>query len=296
MKKILTICLIAVFYTSINTAQELAPYFKVGTSSNTMQETAEAVIKALKDNEFTILGAYNPGQNGTLNVIAFTRNDLKNTVVKVKDRGALAGVLKVGLVKKNGVINISYTNPDYIFNAYLRNYYATYKFALDKVTADVKTALSTLGNEFTPFGGTIAATKLHKYHYKVMMPYFTDPVTLNEFASFEEGLKIIEDNLAAKKGQTKKVYKLLYTSQQVAVFGVGLNNNEEGESYFLPKIGEDHIAAMPYEIILQGNKATMLHGKYRLALSWPELTMGTFMKIMSTPGDIEDALKAVTEK
>ena len=52
---------------------------------------------------------------------------------------------------------------------------------------------------------------------------------------------------------------------------------------------------MPYEIILQGNKATMLHGRYRLALHWPELTMGTFMKIMSTPGDTEDTLEALCE-
>ena len=28
-----------------------------------------------------------------------------------------------------------------------------------------------------------------------------------------------------------------------------------------------------------------------LHLHWPELTMGTFMKIMSTPGDIEDTLE-----
>ena len=37
----------------------------------------------------------------------------------------------------------------------------------------------------------------------------------------------------------------------------------------------------------------MLHGKYRIALNWPELTMGTFMKIMSTPGDIEDTLEGL---
>jgi hypothetical protein len=39
----------------------------------------------------------------------------------------------------------------------------------------------------------------------------------------------------------------------------------------------------------------MLPGKYRLALHWPELTMGTFIKIMGTPGDIEDTLEAVCE-
>jgi hypothetical protein len=35
----------------------------------------------------------------------------------------------------------------------------------------------------------------------------------------------------------------------------------------------------------------MLNGRYRIALHWPELTMGTFTKIMSTPGDIKDMMK-----
>lgn len=83
--------------------------------------------------------------------------------------------------------------------------------------------------------------------------------------------------------------------KKVAVFGVGLLDSEDGEKHFLPIIGEDHIAAMPYDIILQGNEVSMLHGKYRFALYWPELTMGTFMKIMSTPGDVEDFMQALSK-
>ena len=52
---------------------------------------------------------------------------------------------------------------------------------------------------------------------------------------------------------------------------------------------------MPYEIILQGKTASILHGRYRIALHWPELTMGTFMKIMSTPGDIKNTMQGLTE-
>ncbi len=81
----------------------------------------------------------------------------------------------------------------------------------------------------------------------------------------------------------------------IAVFGVGLPDKEEGEAHFLPIIGESHVAAMPYEIILQKNVVTMLHGRYRFALHWPELTMGTFMKIKSSPGDVEDAMKTLVE-
>jgi len=275
--------------------QDLSPYIKIGESSETIKVVTEQVIQTLKDNAFTVLGSYNPSNKSSLGVIAFTRDDLKNTVVKVVDRGALAAIMKVGLMQKDGKVILSYTNPDYLLRAYLPKNYNSYKSTFTKFGEDLKTTLSSLGTEFTPFGGTVRADKLGKYHYKIMMPYFTDPVELNEFVSFEDGLKAITKNLEAKKGSAKLVYKLVYNNQKVAVFGVALQSKEDGESYFLPKIGEDHLAALPYEIILQGNKATMLHGKYRLALHWPELTMGTFMKIMSTPGDIEDTLEALCQ-
>lgn len=275
--------------------QDLSPYIKVGESSNTIQQVSENVIQTLSDNSFTVLGTYSPAGKSTLKVIAFTRNDLKNTVIKVADRGALAAVMKIGLVKKGDNVVISYTNPDYLLRAYLPTNYNTFKDVFVKFSADLKSTLSPLGNDFSPFGGSVQANKLGKYHYKIMMPYFTDPIELAEYDSFKQGLAIIEKNLKAKKGSTNEVYRLVYEKEKVAVFGVGLQSKENGESYFLPKIGEDHVAALPYEIILQGNKATMLHGKYRIALHWPELTMGTFMKIMSTPGDIEDTLEGLCE-
>ncbi|MDV7187664.1 hypothetical protein R3X25_10260 [Lutibacter sp. TH_r2] len=274
-------------------SQELSPYIKVGESTESVENISAKIITTLQNNQFTVLGTYNPSSKMNLKVITFTNNTLKNTVIKVKDRGALAAVFKIGLVKKDGKVVISYTNPDYILRAYLGDSFNTYKSVFSKFSSDLKTAMTPFGTYFKQFGGKIKADKLKKYHYKVMMPYFSDPVTLNEFSSFEEGLKIIETNLNARKGNTTKVYTLKYTNQKVAVFGVGLRSGKDGEANFLPKIGENHVAAMPYEIILQGTKATMLHGKYRLALHWPELTMGTFMKIMSTPGDIEDTLEAL---
>ncbi|PIX06889.1 MAG: hypothetical protein COZ76_06475 [Flavobacteriales bacterium CG_4_8_14_3_um_filter_35_10] len=274
-------------------AQDLSPYIKIGETNETMQQAFEKITKALESNSFTILGSYNPSNKSTLKVIAFTRTDLKEAVVKVADRGALAAVFKVGFVSLNGKVTISYTNPEYILRAYLRDNYNIYKGVFQKIEADLKTAFSTIGREFKPFGGAVKAENLKKYHYKIMMPYFTDPIMLNEFSSFENGKKIIEDNLKAKKGETVLVYKLIFEKENIAIFGIGLQNNVKGEAHFLPIIGENNIAAMPYEIILQDKKATMLHGKYRLALNWPELTMGTFMKIMSTPGDIEAVLKTV---
>jgi len=276
MKKIVLSIVALVGFALHSSSQEIAPYIEIGKSNNSIQQVSEDVLTALRENSFTILGTYNPSNKNSLKVIVFTRPDI--------------------LVQKNDIVSISYTNPDYFFRAYLRDSYDQNKSTFDKFSKDLRTAFASVGNDFTPFGGALEADKLKKYHYKIMMPYFTDPVTLNEFSSFEEGLSVIEANLKAKKGETLQVYKILYSDEKVAVFGVGLRSKEDGEAYFLPKIGEDHIAAMPYEIILQGKTATMLHGKYRIALSWPDLTMGTFMKIMSTPGDIEDTLEGLCIK
>ncbi len=273
--------------------QELAPYIRVSETRESMDITSGKVVDALKSNGFEVLGTYQPASRGDLEVIAFTRDDLKRTAIKVADRGALGAAMKVGLVKKDGGVTVSYTNPDYLLRAYFMDEYDTHRAVLETFAADLQTALSSVGNDFSPFGGAIRAEKLKDYHYKIMMPYFTDPVTLGEYNSFQEGLKTIEANLRQKKGNTVEVYRIVYPAEQVAVFGVGLRSREDGESYFLPKIGVEHAAALPYEIILQNNTATMLHGKYRIALHWPDLTMGTFMKIMSTPGDIEDTLEGL---
>lgn len=294
--KNLVISVIALVLFNYNAvAQELAPYIKIGESTESVEKLSQDIIKVLKDNAFMILGSYSPSNKDHLKVIAFTRNDVKNKVVQVINRGALAATFKVGLVKKDGIVTISYTNPDYLLRAYLMTNYNSFKSTFVKFSEDLKTTFAPIGSEFLPFGGGIEAEKLKKYHYKIMMPYFTDPVELAEFSTFEEGLKVIENNLNLNKGNTKLVYKLEYTQNEVAVFGVGLLNGEEGEPHFLPIIGEEHAAALPYEIILQGTQATMLHGKYRIALHWPDLTMGTFMKIMSTPGDIKDVLKEVCQ-
>ncbi|MDQ2178341.1 hypothetical protein [Marinifilum sp. D714] len=289
---LLALCII----TQASIAQEsgLSPFFKVGTSDKSISALTAEIKTQLQTNNFKIAGEYAPESNDNLHVICFTRNDLQNLCLQSTDRGALASVLKIGLVKKEQQTTISMLNPDYMFCAYLNNY-ETNKIAYDKITADVKTALKNFGSEFTAFGGEIKATALKKYHYKIMMPYFKDPVELNEFESFEAGVEKIRNNLSAGKENTKLIYEQVFTNEKIAVFGVGLLDQESGEKHFLPIIGEDHIAAMPYEIILQDKEVTMLHGKYRFALYWPELTMGTFMKIMSTPGDVEDFMEALTK-
>ena len=276
-------------------AQEHTAYYLVGTSAERMESVAASVKSALENSDFNVIGEYSPANSDSLYVICYTRPDIEKIALSFSDRGALACALKVGLKLEGESVKISMVNPMYLFYGYFVEGIEKHETALQAISNDAKNAMKQVGADFTPFGGKLEQEKLQNYHYKMMMPYFKDAEKLNEFDSFEEGLKTIRNNLANEKGFTKKVYELVYADKKTAVFGVGLYSTDDGESKFLPIIGDDHVAAMPYEIILQGTEATILPGRYRIAIHWPELTMGTFMKIMSTPGDIQSTLEGLTK-
>jgi hypothetical protein len=295
MKRLLLILSIALISQINAFAQDQSAYFQVGTSTESIGDAINTVKTTLQDSGFKIIGEYNPGNSENLAVVCYTRTDLEKIALDFADRGSLAAALKIGLKKEGNSVKISMLNPMYLFYGYFIEGVDKHEEELAKISEDAKNAMEKMGSDFTPFGGSLSKKELQKYHYKVMMPYFKDAEELNEFTSFEEGLKIIQNNLKNGKGDTKKVYELIYSDKKIAVFGVALLNSKDGEPKFLPIVGEENIAAMPYEIILQGNTASILPGKFRLAISWPELTMGTFMKIMSTPGDIKDTMEGLTE-
>lgn len=273
---------------------ELSSYYSLGSKSSPLHEVSLEVKNALEKSGFEIIGEYNPEESKYMKVIVYTRDDLKKITFGVKDNGALAAALKVGLFRKGDVTEISMLNPEYLFYAYLRDNIKDYS-RLKMISDEAKKALRTVGNEFEPFGGMLEIKKLKKYHFMIGMPYFDNSVVLQDFASFNSGVTTIRNNLEKEGGNAIKVYELIDNESEVAVFGVGLLNKDYGEAKFLPIIGEDHIAAMPFELIIVGKRASMLHGKYRIALHWPELSMGTFTKIMSTPGKVEDYMKALTK-
>jgi len=276
-------------------AQEIQPFYDCGTVTGSIKSVKEKIKTQLKTNGFTVTGGYSVSAKGSTYVLTFTSKDLQRACLRIVDRGILAANLRVAFTSKNGKVNVSALNPKYLFLGYLRSGYDKHKADLDKITAKALKVFKSVSGNTTAFGGKIKESKLKKYHYMMGMPYFTDPVELKEFKSYDDAVATIKKNLKAKKGNTKMVYKLEYKSIKKAVFGVALLDKATGEANFLPKIGEKHIAAMPYEIVVEGNKATILHGRFRFAMYWPELTMGQFSKIMSSPGDVEDTMKALTK-
>ena len=296
MKKIVLTACITIFSLLQTSAQEtLSPYFKVAELETTISEASQQVKEAIEANGYEIIGEYNPAKNENLFVVCFTNQELRGLSLQFSDRGPLASVMRAGFVNENGKVTITLLNPEYMFLAYWGEQLNGQEELLVLVSEKVKSIFKDFGT-LENYGGDVKKKDLPDYHYMMMMPYFDDPDELKEFSSFEQGLETIRDNLEKKKGSTFKVYEQVFLNQKIAVFGVALWDDETGEAHFLETVGEGHIANLPYEIILQGKTATMLTGKYRIALFWPELSMGTFMKIKNTPGEIEDTMEDLTVK
>ncbi len=290
----LVVSLLLVF--SLSNAQNISPYYNGGNIKGSVDEVGVLVTKAMKDKGFEEIGSYHPKASKYLKVIVFTRADLKTVCGNIKDRGMLAAALKVGLKRiGDGKTVLTLLNPDYLFYGYLRDAVKKNKTALTKISKDAKDAIKSIDNKLVAFGGKVDIDELKDYHYMAFMPYFSDPVEVGEFDSFEAGYAMIKKNLAANKGGTVKVYEITNKAKKIAVFGVGFHDKNDGEAFFLPIIGEKNIAAMPYEIILIDNEATILAGKFRFAMFWPELSMSEFMKIVETPGDVEDFMEGLCE-
>jgi len=272
----------------------IAPYLRVSASEAPMNEEVGTVASRLIEGGYEIIGQYQPGNNPELYVLVFTSDELKAFCQQSSDRGMLAAALKVGFQQSEGMVNVSMINPEYLFYAYFQEKMNEPFFNASALELSSKVKATMSPGSPQPFGGDLKTEKLVKYRYMAGMPNFGKAVSLAEFDSFEQGLAAIQEGLS-RGGSTHQVYEIINDDKEIAVFGIGLMDEEKGEAHFLPIIGESHVAAMPYEIILQGNEVSMLHGRFRFASHWPELKMKTFTKIMSSPGDVEDAMKSLFE-
>lgn len=272
------------------------PYVKLASYEGPMNEAVGQVESVLEEMGYLTIGKYKPGADPDLFVLVFTSDELIGLSQQSEDRGMLAAAMKVGFQNVNGSITVSMVNPEYLFYAYFREKMneAAFRDRALELSSRIKGDLLAEGMKAQGFGGDLSAEKLMKYRYMAGMPTYKKAVSLARFDSFDEGLIAIRDGLS-RRNASFKVYEIVQADQKTAVFGIGLEDKEKGEAHFLPIIGESHVAAMPYELIIQGNEVTMLHGRFRFALHWPELTMKTFTKIMSSPGDVEDAMKSLFE-
>ena len=298
MKLLKTLTIIFLYLATNNlNAQNLNPYILAATSDAPLEEISEAAQTNLTESGLEVIGEYSPANDSNRKVLVVTSSELKDAVKTLGGLTGFAATLRIGLTSENDLINISYTNPIYWGNAYFGDNYDQVEQQYISVTEKISVALSNVGEvKNLPFGSKDGLTKksLRKYRYMFGMEKFDDVAELNEFVSYEEAVSTVDEKLASTDNL---VYSVEFPEEKIKLYGIAIEG-EKGEEHFLPIIDilePQHTAFLPYELLIVDKEAVILHGRFRIALSFPDLTMMTFSKIMSTPGDIKDALKGYTQ-
>lgn len=276
----------------------LKPYILGSAPTGNREQAVAAVKSTLKAQGFDEAGSYSPYAGATLIVV--TSPELKAAAAKVKFGGFGAGQ-RVAVTEYKGKLQVSYANPAYIGAAYGLG-------KLEVVSGKLKTALGATKEFGAVEGLTAEALAPGTYHYMVGMPYFHQVDVIAKHADHATALAVVEKGLAAGKGGTKKVYRIDLPGEQVSVFGVAIAKGDgvdEGAKDTDKEIMDildwqdlRITAALPYELMVRGGEVISLRGRYRIALHSPDTKMAGahgFTKIMSAPGGIKSALKAVAE-
>ena len=266
----------------------LKPFVLGSKGTGDLVQKVEATKAALTKGGFTVVGSYSPYTNTTIVIV--TNDELKTTAAK-SENGGFGAAQRVSIAKVKDEVQVAYTNPAYWANIY-------------RMAGDLKetsTKLQAVLGKVEEFGAKgITAAQLRKYHYKMMMPYFDDTDTLVKHPSHEEAVKQVEAGLAAGKQGVTKVYRIDIPGKKEVVFGVAMKGAEKDkfmdEKYIMGQIDfkdVKSVAHLPYEMLVTDNEVIALSARFRIAASFPDLTMmgdNSFMKIMEAPEAIKKAL------
>jgi hypothetical protein len=245
------------FFTAVSLqAKDISAYYDAPYAS------AKTVKTKLGKAGFKVLTTYSPANKDYLKVIVFTNKKLQS--IASKKHRAFAAVQRVMVDSKTKTVRV--TNTEYWLRAFMQK---DFKAGSCK---DVKASIGKALGKLTATKDVLDSGDIAGYHYAFSMPYY-------------------EDMLELKAGKTtvnpkKKLFELKLANGATLV-GVKLSSTEK----FIETIGEDKALALPYTILIEDGKAYALHAKYYLAVSYPLLTLGQFMKISSTPDAIESKLK-----
>jgi len=236
---------------------------------------------------FQVLGTYSPSKGYT--TVSFTYSDLKKEACDAEV--PFGAVLRASLVQnKNDKTELSYCEPRYWANA----------MRLKGRSSDARLAKlqDALGNE-GEFGSAKGLTekKLRNYNYAMGMPRVTDWDTLHQYDSHAEAIDMVKKGLL-ESPEVTEVYSLDLDKNK-RLIGVSLEGGKGSDPTVLgvtdaasdPKMGGLY---GPYEIFIHDGQVLAPRGRFRIAIAFPDLTMGTFMKISSAPGAILNSLKDAT--
>jgi hypothetical protein len=263
-------------------ALAITPYFhgdKV--RGDNVRAIATAVEGKLKGEGFKVVGRYFPKHLPDHGVVVATDERMLAEVADVGGDAVLGATVRVG-VKADGTV--SYTNPDYWYRAYFRKDFARKEDAVKALQGRLAKALG----QGEGFGGDEPAKNLANYRYMIGMERLDSPK--NKLASYDshaEALRVVRDNLARGAGRTAKIYEVTMPGKKLAVFGVAMQDEALGDGSWLKRIEQENsIAGLPYEIFVKDGEIHSPHARFRVALAFPKVGMGQFMRISSLPNEV----------
>lgn len=286
LQRFLLACLLGV--TSLS-AWAIAPYIPGDrVQPGDLSAVAAEVEKKLTTAGFQVLALYTPKYLPTHGVVVATDAGMLTRIRSFGGSTIVAAPIRVGITT-DGVV--SYANPDYWDRAFLGEHFAQAEPAVVSVQSRLAKALG--GGP--GYGGNESAADLPDYHYIMGMEHFDDDKNLlATHADFESAVHAVQENLAKGLSSVSKAYELVLPDSKLAVFGVAMNSRDIGDTVIIGKLGvRDRVAGFPYEMFVVNNKVYALYGRYRLALAYPDLSMGSFMRIVYVPEDIREMLKSV---
>ena len=271
-------------------ATKLKTYILAEKKAGDVATVTTATKAKLSTAGFEVVGEYSPYDTATILIVT---NDALKTNAANSDFGAFGAAQRVTITKSGNEVQVAFTNPTYMSHAYRM------KDDLKSVTAKLKNALGDLG-EFGPEEG-VSAEDLRGYHYKWLMPYFDDRLELANFGNQKIALDKVEATLAAgNKGGVKKVYRIDLAGKNETVIGVSMagpdNVDCSGDKYIMSKIDFKKLKStghLPYEVVISEGVVYALPAEFRIAISFPDLSMmgsNSFASIMCAPTAIQEAL------
>ncbi len=266
----------------------LKPFVLASKGPGDLAQKLQATKAALTTAGFTVAGSYSPYPGAA--VIGVTDDTLLVNAAK-SEHGGFGAVMRVSVTKVKDQVQVSYTNPPYLANAYRM------AGELKDTAAKLQAALGRI-EEFGAAG--LAPAQLRKYHYTFGMEYFDEPNTLASYGSYEDALKAVETGLAAGKQGVTKVYRVDVPGKKETLFGVAMkgegDNKYMDDKYIMSEIDFKDVkstAHLPYDLLVSDNKVYAQYARFRIAISFPDLSMmgaNSFMNIMSAPEAMRTAL------
>ncbi|MGD2082285.1 MAG: hypothetical protein PVF91_04925 [Chromatiales bacterium] len=271
-------------------AEDLKPFLLGSYTKGDFTNTISEVRNVLQSEGFQIAGEYSPYENAHVIVVT---DDFLRRLAGQEEGGAYMAGERVSIVRDGDKVQVAYANPVYLANAY-------------RVDADVTPVADrlkrALGYE-KGFGAKgLSPSKLRRYHYAFGMEYFDEPLTLAKYDDQREAIRAIEKALDARAGGVAPVYRIDSTNGAVTVFGVAMSEGYSADAKVMSIIDVDELksaAHLPYEMVVRDGTVQALAPRFRIAISFPDQKMfgeNSFMQIMSSPKEIQDALTQAAGK